>query len=81
MTRKVVDSNFLRSTALIAYLSESTGNFVVLTDYVAMEAYKGGISSLYESMHILTRYPERVIVLKGTLPAHRCINRRQRRRA
>jgi hypothetical protein len=67
MIRKVVDSNFLRSDALTAYLSESTENCVVLTDYVAIEAYKGEMpASIYASMAILTRYPKQVIVLRGT---------------
>jgi hypothetical protein len=67
MMRKVVDSNFLRSDALTAYLSESTNNYVVLTDYAAMEAYKGEMpASIYASMAILTQHPKQVIVLKGT---------------
>jgi len=67
MTRKVVDSNFLRSDALSAYLSESSQNCVLLTDYVAIEAYKGEMpASIYASMAILTRYPHQVIVLKNT---------------
>ena len=39
-TRKVVDSNCLQSEALRTYLSTSAANYVVLTDYAAMEAYK-----------------------------------------
>jgi hypothetical protein len=65
--RKVVDSNFPRSDALTAYLSGSTNNYVVLTDYAAMEAYKGEMpASIYASMAILTQHPKQVIVLKGT---------------
>jgi hypothetical protein len=65
--RKVVDSNFLRSDALKAYLAESTDNYVVLTDYAAMEAYKGEMpASIYASMEILAQHPKQVIVLKGT---------------
>ncbi len=65
--RKVVDSNFLRSDMLEAYLSKSTDNYVVLTDYAAMEAYKGEMpASIYASMQILTQHPRQVIVLKGT---------------
>jgi len=67
MMRKVVDSNFLQSKALRAYLSESTNNYVVLTDYAAMEAYKGDtLKSIYRSMEILAHYPNQTIVLKGT---------------
>jgi hypothetical protein len=65
--RKIVDSNFLRSDALKAYLSESTDNYVVLTDYAAMEAYKGAMpASIYASMQYLVQYPRQVIVLKST---------------
>lgn len=66
--RKIVDSNFLREPALRDYLSESTSNFAVLTDYSAMEAYKSrSLNTLYESMSILKQHPEQVIVLKNTL--------------
>jgi hypothetical protein len=59
-TRKVVDSNCLQSQALNAYLS-------VLTDYAAMEAYKGDtLKSIYRSMEILAQHPQQVIVLRGT---------------
>lgn len=65
--RKVADSNFLQSDALRKYLSKSPQNFVVLTDYAAMEAYKGDtLASIYRSMEILVRHPRQVIVLKGT---------------
>ena len=65
--RKVVDSNHLQSDRLHKYLSKTTKNCVVLTDYAAMEAYKGDtLASIYRSMEILSRYPKQVIVLKGT---------------
>ena len=65
--RKVVDSNFLQSDELRDYLSKSAGNYVVLTDYAAMEAYKGDtLDTIYRSMEILADYPKQVIVLKGT---------------
>ena len=65
--RKVVDSNFLQSDGLRDYLSKSATNFVVLTDYAAMEAYKGDtLASIFRSMDILAQYPKQVIVLKGT---------------
>ena len=65
--RKVVDSNFLRSDQLHKYLSKTTNNCVVLTDYAAMEAYKGDtLASIYRSMEILSQFPKQVIVLKGT---------------
>ena len=66
--RKVVDSNFLQSEGLRRYLSKSDQNYVVLTDYAAMEAYKGDtLRSIYRSMEVLSQYPKQVIVLKGTL--------------
>ncbi len=65
--QKVVDSNFLQSDGLRDYLSKSSANFVVLTDYAAMEAYKGDtLASIFRSMEILAQYPKQVIVLKGT---------------
>ena len=39
--RKVADSNYLQSDRLRDYLSKSAKNYVVLTDYTAVEAYKG----------------------------------------
>lgn len=64
--RKVVDSNSLQSETLRAYLSKSD-NCAVLTDYAAMEAYKGDtLKSIYRSMEILAHHPKQVIVLKRT---------------
>jgi hypothetical protein len=39
--RKIVDSNFMQREELRSYLATSTENYAVLTDYAAMEAYKG----------------------------------------
>lgn len=65
--KKVVDSNFMQSDELRSYLAASTGNYVVLTDYAAMEAYKGDtLKSIFRSMEIVADYPEQVIVLKPT---------------
>lgn len=65
--RKVVDSNFLQSPKLRDYLASSSKNFALLTDYAAMEAYKGDtLASIYKSMSVLSEYPEQVIVLKNT---------------
>jgi hypothetical protein len=68
LTRKVVvDSNGLQSPKLRAYLAKSSRNFVVLSEYAAMEAYKGNtLSSIFRSMAILADYPNQVIILKGT---------------
>jgi hypothetical protein len=39
----------------------------VLTDYAAMEAYKGDtLASLFRSMEIVAHFPKQVIVLKAT---------------
>jgi len=65
--RKIVDSNYLQNIKLASYLSSSSSNYIVLTDYVAMESYKGDtLNSIYKSMSILSSYPKQVIVLKGT---------------
>lgn len=65
--RTVVDSNFLQSDGLRAYLSKSPANMAVLTDYAAMEAHKPDtLEMLYRSMAIVAEFPRQVIVLKGT---------------
>jgi hypothetical protein len=65
--RMVVDSNQLGAEGLRTYLSKSRSNFAVLTDYAAMEAYKGDtIIGIYKSMGILGDYPGQIIILKGT---------------
>ncbi len=65
--RVIVDSNQLQSETLRGFLSKSKGNFAVLPDYVAMEAYKGDtLASIYKAMAILADFPCQVIVLKGT---------------
>lgn len=57
----------MQSDGLRAYLSESVENQAVLTDYAAMEAYKGDtLLSIFASMEILAAYSGQVIVLKGT---------------
>lgn len=65
--KKVVDSNFLQTEELRSYLAASTRNYAVLTDYAAMEAYKGDtLASIFRSMAIVADYPKQVIVLKPT---------------
>jgi uncharacterized protein (DUF2461 family) len=67
ITRKVIDSNRLRSPELREYLSRSKHNFAVLTDYAAMEAHKGDtLVTIFESMAVVAEFPEQVIVLKTT---------------
>jgi hypothetical protein len=66
--RKVVDTNFLQTEALRAYLSASTDNYAVLTEFAAMEAYKQDtLDAINKRMEILAEFPTQVIVLKGTL--------------
>jgi hypothetical protein len=65
--RKVIDSNCLQSEELRSYLAASSSNYAVLTEYAAMEAYKGNtLISIQKSMDIVSEYPEQIIVLKGT---------------
>lgn len=65
--RKVIDSNQLQSETLRDYLSRAPTNYAVLTDYAAMEAYKGDtLNSIYKSMRVLSAFPSQVIVLKNT---------------
>jgi hypothetical protein len=59
----VVDSNYLQSDELSYFLRKSNKNIVVLTDFVAMEAYK---SNIYKSMELLSQFAYQVIVLKGS---------------
>jgi hypothetical protein len=68
--RKVVDSNFLQTDALKAYLSASPTDYAVLTEYAAVEAYKqNAVSSISSRMETLCQFPAQVIVLKGALLA------------
>src|SRR5262245_51306787 len=65
--RKVVDPNFLRCPALADYLGGHRSNQVVFTDYACMECYKGNSTeNIRHSLDIVSRYPEQVIILKGT---------------
>jgi len=63
----IIDSNCLRSDELQGYLASSSENLAVLTDFAAMEAYKGDtLVSIYESMRIVASFPLQILVLKGT---------------
>jgi hypothetical protein len=64
--RLVIDSNKLQSEELQTFLSKSKENFAVLTDFAAMEAYKGNTPTIFESMAILSDFPDQVLVLKNT---------------
>ena len=66
--QKIVDSNFLQSDELRAYLAASPDNEAVITDYAAMEAHKGNtLKSIYKSMEILCGFPRQVVILKSTI--------------
>jgi hypothetical protein len=68
--RKVVDTNFLKTDALKAYLSASRTNYAVLTEYAAIEAYKqNAVTSICSQMETPCQFPTQVIVLKGALLA------------
>jgi hypothetical protein len=65
--RKIVDRNYLQSPKLRDYLTESRRNRVVLTDYAAMEAFKGdALINIVTATEILCEFPKQVIVLKST---------------
>jgi hypothetical protein len=67
-TKKIIDANYLRDDRLAHWLSSSNNNYAVITDYAAMEAYKGDtLISIFKSMDILSRYPDQVLILKNTL--------------
>lgn len=63
----VIDSNRMASNELHAFLSHSPANRAVLTDYAAMEAFKGDtIVSITASWAVLRLFPKQVLALKGT---------------
>lgn len=65
--RKIIDSNRLQSEELRSYLRRSNRHFAVLTDYAAMEAYKGDtLASIFKSMEVVAQFPQQIIVLKST---------------
>lgn len=65
--KKIIDANFFRDVALIDYLKSSKDNMVVFCDFACMEAYKGNaIKNISKSIEIISNFPDRVIILKGT---------------
>lgn len=65
--RLVIDSNQLQSPELREFLGRSLLNYAVLTDFAAMEAYKGNtLNSIYKSMAVVSDYPNQVLILKGS---------------
>jgi hypothetical protein len=56
--RKVVDRNYLQTPELREYLASSKRNRVVLTDYAAMEAFKGdAVANIASATEILREIP------------------------
>jgi hypothetical protein len=67
MMRKVVDRNYLQSPELRDYLAATRKNRVILTDYVAMEAFKGdALQNIVTATNIIREFPRQVVVLKST---------------
>jgi hypothetical protein len=65
--RKIVDRNYLQSPKLRDYLAAWRKHRVVLTDYAAMEAFKGdALVNIASATGILREFPKQVIVLKST---------------
>jgi hypothetical protein len=65
--KKIIDASALRSQKLETFLSASVTNRAVLTDYAAMESFKGdGRVNARKSFEILSKFPKQVIILKST---------------
>jgi hypothetical protein len=63
----VIDTNRLQSDELWAFLAMSPDNIAVLPDYVAMESFKpASLEGLRTQFAILSRFPDQVLILKGT---------------
>lgn len=68
----VVDSNKLQSEELEVFLKNSPSNKAVLTDYVAIEAYKGNtLVGIYKALEVIARFPKQVVILKNSVFAIR----------
>jgi hypothetical protein len=65
--RMVVDRSYLQLPELREYLAASKNNRAVLTDYAAMEAFKGdALQNIVTATAILREFPNKVVVLKST---------------
>lgn len=63
----IVDSNAMRSVTLRNYLASSPHNYIAISDYIMMEAYKDEtLIAIYKSLAIVSDFPEQVIGLKST---------------
>jgi hypothetical protein len=62
----IIDSNQLQHPKLREFLTNPK-NRAVLTDFSAMEAYKGDtLNSIFKSMSVVSDFPTQVIILKGS---------------
>jgi hypothetical protein len=68
LVRKVIDSNAMRSAQLHAYLATNPRNMAVVTEYAGIEAHKASdpLKGLAQSLEVLSKFPDQVIILKGT---------------
>jgi hypothetical protein len=67
MVKKLVDTGALRAPELFDFLSTSTGNIAVISDYVQMESFKGvGLVNLQNGLKIISKFPKQVAILKST---------------
>lgn len=65
--KKIIDASFFRDTSLVNYLKSDKENIVVFCDYACMETYKGNaIKNIFESIRIVSKFPDQVVMLKGT---------------
>ncbi len=64
----VLDSSFARNENLRKYLESSTSNFIALSEYIAIEAYKGdSYKEIINFVSILKHFPNQIIVLRNTM--------------
>jgi hypothetical protein len=64
---KVVDQNYLREPNAELHRFLSSGNLAVLSDYATMEVYKGNsLLNIRRSLEIVSKYPDKVLVLRPT---------------
>lgn len=65
---RIVDANAMRIAELLEpFLLADVKNRVLVTDFCAMEAYKGSAEvTLLKSLSVLRRFPGQVAVLRGT---------------
>jgi len=76
--RIVIDSNKLQSDELEEFLKRNSSNRAVLTDFVAMEAYKGNtLVGIFKSLEIISKFPNQIVILKNSVSACRLSGRRK----